>query len=98
MHGPVALVQTTSQVNLVFSVMTSVAATGPHTVLEALVTSRSALPLKRAVVEPVGVVVRESVQLEPASSTNAHANRREALHVPVCIIPPYLWDATITLP
>src|SRR5919109_2629857 len=98
MHGPVVLVQTTSQLNLVFSVMTSVAAMTPHTVLDALATSRSVPPLKRAVVEPVGGVGRESVQLEPESSTSAQANTREALHVPVCIPSPCRREATIALP
>src|SRR5919108_2614598 len=98
MHGPVVLVQTTSHVSRVFSVMTSVAAMTPQTVLEASATFRSALPLKRAVVEPVGCVVRESVQLEPARKMSAQAKTREALHVPYCIPPPCRREATIALP
>jgi hypothetical protein len=53
MHGPVAFVQTTSQLNRVFSVITRVAGITPHTSFEALSSASSAFLVNRALVEPV---------------------------------------------
>src|SRR5688572_6120769 len=98
MHGPVAFVQTTSQLSLVFSVITSVAGMTPQTLFENARSPSPGLPLALSRADPVGVDVRESVHAALVSNATAQARRLAVLHVPVCITSPCRRGATIPFP
>src|SRR5687768_10176533 len=88
MHGPVGFVQTTSQLSLVFSVMTRVAGMTPQTLFENARSASPGPPLALSRADSVGVDVRESVHAALVSSATAQARRLAVLHVPVCITSP----------
>src|SRR5687767_2596929 len=98
MHGPVAFVQTTSQLSLVFSVITSVAGMTPQTLFENARSPSPGLPFALSRADPVGVDVRESAHAALVSSATAQARRLAVLHVPVCITSPCRRGPTIPLP
>src|SRR5918999_993489 len=91
MHGPVAFTQTTSQVSLVFSVMTTVVGMTPQMPWSKTVRLRlaSASSASRAAPPPPGAEVGESVQL-PAINSSADINRREYVHR--VVITDSLWE------
>ena len=85
MQGPVLLVHTTSQVNLVFSSMISVASMTPHTLCAATASKglASALLLVRDARALLDVGVSESAQLVAISkSSSAEASRKGEVRVP----------------